>query len=240
MVFSKEFEGPPSSLVPDLSDIVVDGQFRLTEVLGKGACGVVYRAHDVNKPELEYAVKCIWTGEMTPHQLHCISHERKLHKRCSDALESTLKLHHFYKDTSIGIIYFVTELCEGGDLLDRIENGEYLGDDEKIREAFLQVLDAVDECHGLGVYHRDLKPENFLMKNDRQIVVGDFGFATTKKEVHNFGMGSEPYMSPGTCAVSCICTIALTIIQRSAAVFFLGYIPTPLVTRTFGHSASSS
>jgi calcium-dependent protein kinase len=51
-----------------------------------------------------------------------------------------------------------------------------------------------------GLMHRDLKPENILMestdKNDIQIKISDFGFATKIVAGESLPCGSPMYMSP--------------------------------------------
>jgi len=71
-----------------------------------------------------------------------------------------VKFHEAYEDNSN--VYIVMELCEGGELLERIlsRGGEYSEDDAKA--VVVQILNVVAFCHLQGVVHRDLKPENFL------------------------------------------------------------------------------
>ncbi|KAH0914112.1 hypothetical protein HID58_028558 [Brassica napus] len=56
-------------------------------------------------------------------------------------------------------VYIAMELCEGGELLDRIlaRGGKYSEDDAK--PVIIQILNVVAFCHLQGVVHRDLKPE---------------------------------------------------------------------------------
>ena len=75
------------------------------------------------------------------------------------------------------------DYCPDGDLFGQIlHKRRYLGQDDLIKHVFLQLLDAVDYCHLLGIYHRDLKPENVLCFNaGLRLVITDFGLATTEK-----------------------------------------------------------
>ncbi|TXG69873.1 hypothetical protein EZV62_004808 [Acer yangbiense] len=71
--------------------------------------------------------------------------------------DNLVKFYDAYKDHDN--IYVVMELCEGGELLDRIlsRGGKYTEDDAKA--VMIQILNVVSFCHLQGVVHRDLKPK---------------------------------------------------------------------------------
>ncbi|XAR72879.1 Non-specific serine/threonine protein kinase [Bertholletia excelsa] len=98
-------------------------------------------------------------------------------------------------------VYIVMELCEGGELLDRIlsRGGKYSEDDAKA--VMVQILSVVAFCHLQGVVHRDLKPENFLFtsKDDNsQLKAIDFGLSDFVRpdERLNDIVGSAYYVAP--------------------------------------------
>jgi serine/threonine protein kinase len=94
--------------------------------------------------------------------------------------------------------YVILEYCPEGDLFFNItERGEYVGKDLLSKKVFLQILDAVEHCHSLGIYHRDLKPENILVSDNGETVkLADFGLATNQEHSEDYGCGSTFYMSP--------------------------------------------
>ncbi|CAH2057586.1 unnamed protein product [Thlaspi arvense] len=76
-------------------------------------------------------------------------------------------------------VHVIMELCEGGELFDRIiQRGHYT--ERKAAELTRIIVGVVEACHSLGVMHRDLKPENFLFvdqKEDSLLKTIDFGLS---------------------------------------------------------------
>ncbi|XP_054795999.1 CDPK-related kinase 5-like [Prosopis cineraria] len=98
-------------------------------------------------------------------------------------------------------VYVVMELCEGGELLDRIlsRGGKYSEEDAKA--VMVQILNVVAFCHLQGVVHRDLKPENFLYASkdeSSELKAIDFGLSDFVKpdERLNDIVGSAYYVAP--------------------------------------------
>ncbi|KAL0461480.1 UNVERIFIED_CONTAM: CDPK-related kinase [Sesamum latifolium] len=98
-------------------------------------------------------------------------------------------------------VYIVMELCEGGELLDRIlsRGGKYTEEDAKT--VMIQILNVVAFCHLQGVVHRDLKPENFLFTSKEEnstLKAIDFGLSDFVKpdERLNDIVGSAYYVAP--------------------------------------------
>ncbi|XP_008792394.2 calcium-dependent protein kinase 1 [Phoenix dactylifera] len=97
-------------------------------------------------------------------------------------------------------VNLVMELCEGGELFDRIiAKGHY---SERAAAALCrEIVTVVHICHSMGVMHRDLKPENFLFLNkgeDSPLKATDFGLSVFFKsgEVFKDLVGSAYYVAP--------------------------------------------
>ena len=76
-------------------------------------------------------------------------------------------------------IYIIMELCEGGELFDKIINTGIFQENEA-RSIFTQIMKAINYCHKNKICHRDLKPENFLFltKDPKSpLKVIDFGLS---------------------------------------------------------------
>ncbi|CAO2162552.1 unnamed protein product [Urochloa humidicola] len=99
-----------------------------------------------------------------------------------------------------GAVHLVMELCEGGELFDRIvARGHY--SERAAANVFRTIVGVVQLCHANGVIHRDLKPENFLFANkseDSPLKVIDFGLSVFFNPGDRFTevVGSAYYMAP--------------------------------------------
>ncbi|KAK0219959.1 kinase-like domain-containing protein [Armillaria fumosa] len=194
---SKNTPSISSSNHPALGTLIDEGTLELVEVLGVGGYGVVYRAEDTftSSPK-SYAVKCLMHSNLhssRQRQLHI--REITLHQIAS-AHPNVVSLHRVVEDHKF--TYIIMDYAPDHDLFSQILNNcRYLGRDHLIKHVFLQLLDAVEYCHSLGIYHRDLKPENVLCFDDGlRIAITDFGLATTDKVSTEFRTGSVYHMSP--------------------------------------------
>ncbi|XP_051961310.1 serine/threonine-protein kinase MARK2-like [Xyrauchen texanus] len=97
--------------------------------------------------------------------------------------------------------YMAMELCGGGDLMDKICERKRL-EEREVRRFTRQILSAVEHLHRHGIVHRDLKIENFLLDENNNIKIVDFGLSNTLKadslslELLNTQCGSPAYAAP--------------------------------------------
>jgi serine/threonine protein kinase len=178
---------------------VLGESLELQGILGTGAYGVVYSALDLFT-NIWYAVKALSktnaNGTVLDRRQQAFqSREISLHyAACAHPNIVTMRKIVDEPDCT----YVILDFCPDGDLFSNItERGQYVNNDPLVRNAFLQILDAVEHCHSLGIYHRDLKPENILVCNSgTEVKLADFGLATTDPESEDHGCGSTFYMSP--------------------------------------------
>ncbi|TMW85512.1 hypothetical protein EJD97_023030 [Solanum chilense] len=178
-----------------------ENKYELGEEVGRGHFGYTCKAK-FKKGELkgqEVAVKVIPKAKMTTTiAIEDVRREVKI-LRALTGHENLVKFYDAYEDHEN--VYIVMELCEGGELLDRIllRGGKYTEDDARV--VLTQILKVVAFCHLQGVVHRDLKPENFLfMSKDEnaQLKAIDFGLSDFVKpdERLNDIVGSAYYVAP--------------------------------------------
>ncbi|KAG8084170.1 hypothetical protein GUJ93_ZPchr0010g7929 [Zizania palustris] len=145
------------------------------------------------------AVKVISKAKMTTAiSIEDVRREVKILK----ALSGHSNLIKFYDACEDALnVYIIMELCEGGELLDRIlsRGGRYPEEDAKV--IVEQILNVVAFCHLQGVVHRDLKPENFLFSTKDEhspMKLIDFGLSDFIRpdERLNDIVGSAYYVAP--------------------------------------------
>lgn len=176
-------------------------RYELGEEVGRGHFGYTCAAK-LKKGEAsgqQVAVKVIPKAKMTTTiAIEDVRREVKI-LRALTGHANLVQFHDAYEDSEN--VYIVMELCEGGELLDRLlsRGGKYMEVDAKA--IIIQILNAVAFCHLQGVVHRDLKPENFLfMSKDEnsQLKAIDFGLSDFVKpeERLNDIVGSAYYVAP--------------------------------------------
>lgn len=179
----------------------LSNKYELGEEVGRGHFGYTCKA-TFKKGELkgqQAAVKVIPKAKMTTAiAIEDVRREVKILKALTGH-SNLVQFYDAYEDHDN--VYIVMELCEGGELLDRIlaRGGKYT--EEDARTVMIQILNVVAFCHLQGVVHRDLKPENFLFTSkdeDSQLKAIDFGLSDFVKpdERLNDIVGSAYYVAP--------------------------------------------
>ncbi|KAH7389604.1 kinase-like domain-containing protein [Phaeosphaeria sp. MPI-PUGE-AT-0046c] len=189
---------PPGSQVAPLPSNL---PFRLvSKTIGQGAYASIRKAVPINAPKPVIAIKFInkehafRQGRLTPKQIkmeiilhsHLKKHPNIIH--CLGHGEDPLWT------------WIAMELAEGGDLFDKIEADEGVGEDIA-HFYFSQLVSAVGYMHSMGIAHRDIKPENVLLSAEGDLKLSDFGLAALFKKdgqlrVCNTVCGSPPYIAP--------------------------------------------
>ena len=174
---------------------LIDGRYRLAEVIGHGGMATVHRALDT-RLERPVAVKLL-RREIVEDADLAMRFRR-------EALAATVLRHPnivacLETGTDDGQPYLVMELIEGEDLAARLRRGGRLPPIEAGRIA-LDVARALGVAHVRGVVHRDVKPGNILLARDGRAMVTDFGIARLAADaegaVPGVTLGSVHYFSP--------------------------------------------
>ncbi|KAH9736562.1 calcium-dependent protein kinase 13 [Citrus sinensis] len=175
----------------------IEDRYLVDRELGRGEFGVTYLCIDRDTREL-LACKSISKRKLrTAVDIDDVRREVAIMKHLPKN-SSIVSLKEACEDDNA--VHLVMELCEGGELFDRIvARGHYT---ERAAAAVTRtIVEVVQLCHKHGVIHRDLKPENFLFANKKEnspLKAIDFGLSIFFKPGERFSeiVGSPYYMAP--------------------------------------------
>lgn len=160
--------------MPSVADDRID-RYEIVAELGRGATGIVYKARD---PELDrlVAIKTLRAARELPAE-QCGELQRRLRSEAATVARlnhpNIIAIHDVvvWHDTPC----IVMEYVEGWTLAHLI-TGSPLVPAQAIH-IVLQMCDALEYAHALGVVHRDIKPGNILMSETGLAKLGDFSIA---------------------------------------------------------------
>jgi serine/threonine-protein kinase len=182
---------------------IIEDRYRITDVIGVGSMGVVYRAVQ-EAVSREVAIKIL------PREL---ASNRQAVKRFHHEAKAASRLNHPHI-----ITVYDFGIAAGGEpfiameLLDGITMNRYLVERKRLElfEALpiiQQMCDAIGEAHTQGLIHRDIKPANIALVErggrKNHVIILDFGIAKGTERINDpdstapgVVFGSPVYMSP--------------------------------------------
>ena len=181
------------------------GHYRITEQIGAGGMGEVYRASD-DRLGREVALKVLKPALANdPDRLRRFEQEA----RAAAALNHPNIVAVFDIGIHDGAPYIVSELLQGKTLRQRMLDGPIPV--RQANEYAVQIAQGLVAAHEKHIVHRDLKPENLFVTHDNRVKILDFGIAklaapkladeqelvsmTTQTKVGAV-LGTAGYMSP--------------------------------------------
>ncbi|CAA7043285.1 unnamed protein product [Microthlaspi erraticum] len=191
----------PIRVLPDVIPMShrtqISDKYILGRELGRGEFGITYLCTDRETREA-LACKSISKRKLrTAVDVEDVRREVTIMSTIPDH-PNVVKLKATYEDNEN--VHLVMELCEGGELFDRIvARGHYT--ERAAATVARTIAEVVKMCHINGVMHRDLKPENFLFANKKEnspLKAIDFGLSVLFKPGERFTeiVGSPYYMAP--------------------------------------------
>jgi serine/threonine-protein kinase len=176
------------------------GRYEILTELGRGAMGVVYKARDPRINRV-VAVKTVsLAGQPAEEDL-------AYRERFFREAEAAGRLSHpgivtifdAGEEPETRAPYIVMEFV-GGESLENLlaRNGRKLPVSTAL-QLTLELAEALDSAHCMGVVHRDLKPANILLTEDGHAKIADFGVAKLNLAHQTSAgrtLGTPAYMSP--------------------------------------------
>jgi len=198
----------------DLIGRTLEGKFVITDFLGEGAMGIVYRGFDESALR-DVAIKVLQPQLAAhPELVARFYREGAAARRVSHA--NTVRF--LGKGQDAGVHFLVMELLDGRSLGDLLQAEIRIGQGRAARMV-MQVCGALAVAHERGIVHRDLKPENVMVSGSPGSSLGehvkllDFGIAKrfsrsdgiedsfNSEELTACGslVGTPEYMAPEQC-----------------------------------------
>src|ERR1700704_2691779 len=198
-------EDDPSSIVGS----VLDGQYQIEFLVGKGGMGAVYLARHILLGD-RVAIKILPPEVRNNAEwLRRFRREGQAARRFRHANAVTV---YDLRTASDGTIYMVMEYVEGHTLDAELKKRGRFTADEAF-EVLEPIMSVLNTAHAMGVVHRDLKPENIMMGKptaggESSVKLLDLGIAkmreiagvdssgTTELTMAGQVLGTPYYMSP--------------------------------------------
>lgn len=172
------------------------GRYQIVSELGRGAMGMVYKAHD---PQIDrmVALKVLREDRVV---------DQEFVRRFIAEAQAIGRLSHpnivtvFDVGEDHGTIYIAMEFLEGRSLDLLIGEKDFTS--EQIVDLGIQVAGALDYAHRQGIIHRDIKPGNIIFTPQGHVKVTDFGIARIEgasgHQMTQMGeiLGTPIYMPP--------------------------------------------
>ncbi len=168
--------------------------YNITEKLGEGGMGVVYKAEDTQLRRTVALKFLTQQGLSEPETKARLIREAQ----AAAALDHPHICSVFGIHDEDGRTFIAMAFIDGASLADKIKERP-VALEEACRIA-IQIGEGLQEAHEQGVVHRDIKPANIMLTRKGQVKIMDFGLAylagRSKLTKSGTTMGTPVYMSP--------------------------------------------
>lgn len=178
---------------------VVGGRYSLSDQLGRGGMGTVWRAVD-GLLQREVAVKHVALPPGLDGPERAAVRDRVMREAQAAARlshQTSVTVFDVLEDD--GSVYIVMELVDCANLAELVESRGPLTP-PRAAQLGLELVGALEAAHRRGIVHRDVKPSNVMMLPTGAVKLTDFGIASVKDHpsLTSTGqvLGSPSYMAP--------------------------------------------
>jgi len=184
-------------------------QFTITGFLGAGGFGISYRAKDnvlgrtiVIKECFPYDI-CTRKGKNAVARSNAMA--ELMHSTVEKFMSEARNLAKLRHPNIVGVhrafeenktAYMALDLIEGRELYDVIKSSPPLSP-ARIKSVLIQLLDAIEKIHEMGILHRDISPDNILIEESGTPVLIDFGAARADAHRHTRALSAFQVVKDG-------------------------------------------
>jgi len=174
------------------------GRYEIVAELGKGAMGVVYRAHDPMLNRI-LAIKTINTEEAGHEGMAEYEARFYTEAKAAGGLNHPNIIIIYDIGKSGHLVYMAMEYIEGKELREMLAEGKPIAVAQAVDIA-AQVGEGLAYAHQHQVVHRDIKPANIMITPEGRAKIADFGIARMRSSETRTQtgviLGSPKYISP--------------------------------------------
>ena len=174
------------------------GKYTISEVLGQGAMGVVYKGFDphIHRPVAIKVIHKELLGGAEAQDSITARFRNEAQAVGRIAHSGVVAIYEFGEDADTA--YIAMEFVQGRNL-DQLLASTPMLDEAALHRIMDQLLGALSVAHEHGVWHRDIKPANLLLTAAGQVKLTDFGIARIEHagltQVSSM-IGTPGYMAP--------------------------------------------
>src|SRR5471030_959412 len=174
------------------------GKYAISEVLGKGSMGTVYKGFDphIHRPVAIKVIHKELLGDSSAQDSVAARFRNEAQAVGRILHPGVVAIYEFGEDETTAFI--AMEFVQGRNVDDVIAATPMLPQDLVLR-IMDQLLDALSFAHAHGVWHRDVKPANLILTASGQVKLTDFciaRIADANLTQVSSAIGTPSYMAP--------------------------------------------